>query len=134
MRARRVRRPVSSHIYVVIALAIAASALIGCGAERKQRTVTLTGSAVEIAADQYYFDPSHVIARRGRLDITYVNKGNLLHNLVLLSGAQRVAKASPLEPGNTAKLSVRLKPGKYTLLCTVGDHEDLGMRGEVEVR
>jgi uncharacterized cupredoxin-like copper-binding protein len=29
---------------------------------------------------------------------------------------------------------VRLTPGTYEMLCTVGDHAELGMRGELEVK
>jgi len=29
---------------------------------------------------------------------------------------------------------VRLAPGRYRIVCTVGDHEQLGMSSELEVR
>jgi plastocyanin len=108
--------------------------VVGCGAKHKERTVTLTGNSVTVTADQYFFDPSRIITKRGDLTIDFKNKGNLLHNLVLLRDGAKVAKAPSLGAGKTSTLKLKLKRGKYTLLCTVGDHEELGMKGEIDVK
>jgi len=42
-----------------------------------------------------------------------------------------------LEPGpvgSTRELEMHLRPGTYELLCTVGDHAQLGMRGTLTVK
>ena len=36
--------------------------------------------------------------------------------------------------GGTSKLSVRLKPGKYTYYCSVPGHEQGGMKGTLAVK
>lgn len=118
---------------MAVGAATCALLISGCGAERKHRTLTLTGDTVTVVADQYYFDPDTIVTKRGPLEIDFKNSGNLIHNLVLERAGVRVGKAPSLEPGSQTVLKVDLAPGKYTLLCTVGDHEELGMKGEVVV-
>ena len=40
----------------------------------------------------------------------------------------------PFPGGGTRSARLRLEPGSYKLLCTVGDHAELGMTGELEVK
>ena len=39
-----------------------------------------------------------------------------------------------LLPGDGATKAVTLAPGAYTMLCTVANHEQLGMTGRLVVR
>jgi uncharacterized cupredoxin-like copper-binding protein len=36
--------------------------------------------------------------------------------------------------GKTSKVTVNLKPGKYTFYCTVPGHEQAGMKGSLTVK
>lgn len=39
-----------------------------------------------------------------------------------------------LRPGETARLTLNLAPGRYKVECSVGDHDDMGMEGILNVR
>ena len=38
-----------------------------------------------------------------------------------------------VQPGGSSSVTVRLKPGRYTFYCPVGDHEKDGMKGTLTV-
>jgi plastocyanin len=70
---------------------------------------------------------------KGASTFDVANKGKIQHNLAVEGGGGE--KKTPLiDPGQSAKLKVELKPGKYKLYCTVPGHEQLGMKTEVTVR
>jgi plastocyanin len=111
----------------------------GCGGDDQQesgRTVTVdSGAAVTVKAHEYRFDPDRVVVRgSGRLTIRLRNDGDLAHNIRVRRGGEEIGGTPSFPPGRTEAATLRLRPGKYELLCTVGDHADLGMRGVLEVK
>jgi plastocyanin len=113
----------------LLALAAAATALSGCGGgeTKPKRTVTVSGGAVEVVADEYSFDPAQLDAAPGKLKITLRNEGSLPHNL-------RVGKeGTDTFQGGSRTVTLDLEPGRYTFFCSVGYHEQLGMKGVIEV-
>jgi plastocyanin len=90
-----------------------------------------TTSAVSMK--EYEFDPSDVTAKQDST-ITVENKGKIAHNLTVEEGGKKVAGTSTFLGGKSEKLKVSLKPGKYTMLCTVPGHEQLGMKGTFTVK
>ncbi len=120
-------------------LTLAALAVLsGCGGDDKPlRTATVPGaSPIVIEADEYSFDPGDVIVTGapGELRITLDNVGTLAHNIHVLDGDRDIGGVRSFPPGEQRDATVRVSPGKYRLVCTVGDHEELGMKGELEVR
>jgi uncharacterized cupredoxin-like copper-binding protein len=70
------------------------------------------------------------------------NAGRLTHNLAIESfeheeGEQPTlyGRTDTLHPGEhgSEQAPIRLKPGKYRLTCTIGNHDDLGQYGELKV-
>jgi plastocyanin len=116
----------------------ALAALSGCGGDDKPlRTATVPGDqAIRIKADEYSFDPGRVVVTGApsQLRITLDNAGTLAHDIVVLDGDRELGGLRSFPPGEERQATVRVPPGKYRLVCTVGDHEELGMRGELEVR
>jgi len=116
----------------------ALAALSGCGGDDKPlRTATVPGGeAIRIAADEYAFDPGRVIVTGAppQLRITLDNVGSLAHNIRVLDGDRDLGGLRSFPSGEKRDTTARLPPGKYRLICTVGDHEELGMTGELEVR
>jgi plastocyanin len=111
----------------------------GCGGDDQQasgRTVTVaSGAAVTVKAHEYRFDPDRVVVRGpGTLTIRLRNDGDLAHNIRVRRGGEEVGGTPSFPPGRTESAQLRLRPGKYELLCTVGDHADLGMTGVLEVK
>jgi uncharacterized cupredoxin-like copper-binding protein len=61
------------------------------------------------------------------------NKGSSTHNLTVERNGSKVAGTSDVSPGESASLSVTLKPGKYVFYCGVDGHRQLGMEVTVTV-
>jgi len=110
-----------------------------CGDDEPQaeeRTVTVDpSSTVRVVGTEYSFDPERVVVRGpGTLTIRLRNEGSLAHNLRLERDGEDVG-GTPTFPGGRAEQGrVDLERGRYRMVCTVGDHEELGMVGELEVR
>jgi plastocyanin len=123
-----------------LAAPLAAVALVaGCGGDDQEepgRTVTVGGGdTVAVTAREYSFDPERVVvAVGGPLTIELENAGDLAHNLRLRRGGQEVGGTPTFPGGRTESGRVRLELGTYEMICTVGDHAELGMIGELEVR
>jgi plastocyanin len=119
-------------------LAVVALA-VGCGGDDQDepgRTVTVgAGDTVDVIARDYSFDPERIVVQGGgRLTIRLENAGDLAHNLRLRRDDREVGGTPTFPGGRTESGRVRLEPGTYEMLCTVGDHADLGMTGELEVK
>ena len=110
----------------------------GCGDDDDEpgRTVTVkSGAAVPVVADEYSFDPETIVVTGGG-EITFEleNKGVLAHNLRVFDQDREVGGTPTFTRDQTKSGSVDLEPGSYKLVCTVGNHADLGMTGELTVR
>jgi plastocyanin len=57
------------------------------------------------------------------------NTGAILHNFDLID----VAVGAFLVPGQTSAMTVKLKPGSYTYVCSVKYHAAQGMQGTLTV-
>jgi plastocyanin len=86
--------------------------------------------------DEYSFDPARVIVTGAppRLRITLDNVGSLAHNVRVLDGDRDLGGVPSFPSGGKRSATVTVPPGQYRFVCTVADHEDLGMTGELEVR
>jgi hypothetical protein len=73
--------------------------------------------------------------RPGRLKLNVRNLGEDVHDLVVKRAGRRIGGLSTIiKPGSTATLRLNLRaPGRYLLVCTVADHERLGMRATLTV-
>jgi plastocyanin len=119
-------------------VALAASlALAGCGGadEGKSRAVTIpAGRELRVTADEYSFDPTAItVERAGALEITVANRGSLAHDLRVRRGGREIG-GTPAFQGGQRRVRLRLTRGRYSFLCTVGDHAKLGMTGSLRVR
>jgi plastocyanin len=129
-----VRSPAS--LLLLTALLIA----VGCGDDGDSGTeggaVSLkAGSLLEVSAKEYSFSPAAVVLDGpGELRIRLQNDGSLAHNIKLRRAGDEVGGTSSLPAGNTGSATVEVRPGRYELLCTVGDHAALGMTGELQVK
>jgi plastocyanin len=113
--------------------------LAGCGGddgEEQARTVTVNpNSTLQVTGDEYSFDPSRVAVRgAGPLTIRLRNAGDLAHNLRIERDGEDIGGTPTFAGGETQSGRVNLEHGRYAMICTVGDHAELGMTGELEVR
>jgi plastocyanin len=111
----------------------------GCGGanEGPGRIVTTTAAEpIRVKASEYSFEPARIVVSgaRGALRITLDNRGSLPHNIRVHAGHRDVGGLASFPAGQDRSTKVRLRPGRYRFVCSVADHEKLGMRGELEVR
>ena len=117
--------------------AAAAVALAGCGGGGGSgKSVTLpAGKPLVVKADEYRFDPSNVVVKAGGpLRIKLTNDGAQAHDLHIQRGGDDLGGTPVFSPGQTKTATVKLAPGQYDFVCTVGDHEQLGMKGKLTVK
>ena len=79
------------------------------------------------------FDTSSLTAKAGTVKITFTNKAPVGHNFTVQSSGGQTVGATPTFNGGSKTIGVKLKPGKYTFLCTVPGHAMGGMKGTLTV-
>ena len=123
----------------------AVAALAGCGdngGDGDSGTPSVTvpaGKPLVVTAHEYRFEPSSIELETGSKGPTVVqlrlrNDGAVAHDLHVARGEQDLGGTPIFGPGQTKGGSVSLTPGEYELVCTVGEHEALGMHGKLVVR
>jgi plastocyanin len=120
-----------------VPLCILLATLTGCGDDDVPlRTVTVGGAQpIRVNGDEYRFDPGRIVVRGAApVRITLVNRGTLAHNLNVFDGERRLAGVRSFPPGEERSLRFDAPPGAYRIVCTVADHEELGMAGELDLR
>jgi len=87
-------------------------------------------------------------ATSGRITFVVKNGGTVEHELVVMRGGapltvksfkaveagRWVGEVEEIEPGKTGKVTLKLDPGKYLLLCNIPGHYQLGMRTVLQVK
>lgn len=120
-----------------LVLALCSLLVLGCGDDGQQgRTVTVPANAkLRVVADEYSFDPSTIVLQgAGTLAVRLQNEGSLAHNLKVLSGDEEIGGTTTLPAGQSGSARLNLEHGNYRIICSVGDHEQLGMTGTLRVR
>jgi hypothetical protein len=69
----------------------------------------------------------------GSVTFDVKNDGKIVHALEI-SGQGVDEKTGDVQPGQSAKLTVDLKPGKYEVWCPIPGHKQAGMDGYVQVQ
>jgi plastocyanin len=127
-------------------IALSATMRGGCGGDGDEgngRTITSSagpGRNVTIVGDEYSFDPKGIVLTGASesapttLRLTLQNRGSLAHNARVERDGRDLGGTPIFQGGEVRSGEVELSPGKYRLVCTVGDHEQLGMVGALEVR
>ena len=128
-------------LLTALALASAALGLAACGDDDEGGgggpAVTFQkGKPVHVKGLEYKFEPGNVVSEGGGgpTTIEFENGGSLAHNVRILDGGEDIGGSPTFQGGETKSATVDLKPGEYELICTVGDHGDLGMKGKLTVK
>jgi plastocyanin len=102
----------------------------GAGATfAKTDTVVVTGS-------EFKFNPGNVTVTGGGgpIKFDFKNDGSTAHNLKIEKDGEDVGGSDTFQGGKSEDFTADLAPGDYTLICTVGDHAGLGMKGKLTVK
>ena len=68
--------------------------------------------------------------KAGEITFDVKNDGKIAHDLAIKETGD---KTPLIQPGESAKLTVTLKPGTYELFCSVPGHEEAGMKISITV-
>lgn len=101
------------------------------------------GGTATVQLKEFKLTPKPAIAMAGKVTFVVKNVGKLEHEMVVLktntaagklvvnakgrvSERGSVGEAGEIKPGQTKKLTLTLKPGKYVLLCNLAGHYKAG--------
>ena len=86
-------------------------------------------------ASEFHIGASRRTAPAGVLVAELKNNGQDDHDLAVRNARGRIiASTGVVRHGALGRLRVRLRPGRYVLVCTLADHEARGMRAVLVVR
>ena len=121
--------------------AFLACLLASCGGDDEQKPAATTktvaaSDGLRVVGREYSFDPKDVVVTGGGgpLKITLDNQGSLAHNLKVEKDGDELGGTPTFASGDAQSGTVKLAPGSYEMVCTVGNHADLGMKGKLTVK
>jgi plastocyanin len=115
------------------AATLAAASLSGCGGA--EPVSAARDGNIAITLDDFFISPQELQAHAGRITFTVTNHGRVGHNLRIRSqDGKEPVQVTTLLPGDSGAESADLPAGAYKMVCTVANHEELGMSGRLVVR
>jgi plastocyanin len=127
-RLQRRRRAIATVLGV---LAMGAGALVQAGPAAAKAPTKHSVSAVEtefhIALSTKRFSP-------GTYTFVAKNEGHVTHALEITGPGVDDVRTPDLTPGQSAKLTVTLRAGKYDIFCPIPGHKSLGMNLNISVK
>lgn len=142
--------------FLLLSLTVATvAALVGGGATAGSaaapRQVQQAGTAAaggvdprsggfELVLGEWALSPEARAIRPGRVTFVVRNRGRLTHGFEIERRGgdddrdEEKYETEDLRPGQMTTMTLNLAPGVYEIECSVGDHDDMGMRGLLEVR
>ncbi len=96
-------------------------------------TVLEEGAAVDaevsVRGFEFGYDPDE-IRTAGRLELTLINEGQILHNIEFVNIPNFDLEA---QAGQSATARVSMSSGKYIMFCSIPGHREAGMEASFEV-
>ena len=120
------------HPHVKLAaVAAAALTLAACGGEDRVRAKP---GLLRVELTDFRIKPQDIRIKAGETTVEVVNRGRLPHNFKVLAGEQTRIGFFTMHPGERQAKVRNLTRGTFELVCTVGNHRELGMYGSLRVR
>jgi plastocyanin len=89
---------------------------------------------VGVAEREFSISLYRTRVRPGTVKLNITNFGEDSHDLVVRRKGRVYGTSPEIRPGDRGVLKVKLRrKGTYTLVCTVADHEQLGMKAKLRV-
>ncbi|MFN2469088.1 MAG: hypothetical protein ABR521_13280 [Gaiellaceae bacterium] len=90
---------------------------------------------LQVVADEFNLRLSRLSIVAGPAIVQLANFGEDAHDLRFRRrGGTRTYAIAAIEPGETRDLSARLRAGRFTLWCSLGDHRERGMLASLVVK
>jgi plastocyanin len=116
----------------IAAVLLAALPFAACGGD--EPTARARDGTVRIVLDDFSIRPQTVRAQAGELTFDVVNRGRAGHNFHLRRGEGSPVEMTTLLPGDAESATATVRRGDYRMVCTVANHQELGMYGTLVVR
>jgi uncharacterized cupredoxin-like copper-binding protein len=122
-------RSTTAKIALIPLAALGALSLTGAAPAGASGTTTVKAVETDfhIALSKKSFSP-------GSYTFVAQNKGKTTHALEITGPGLKNAATTDITPGQSVKLTVTLKDGKYDIFCPVPGHKMLGMNVNVTVK
>jgi hypothetical protein len=91
-------------------------------------------AAVAVTAREFSLTLSRTRVDSGPVRMQLVNRGEDDHDLVVIRADGRAWPFGVAHPGEASARTVRLRPGRYRLICSLEGHESLGMAASLRVK
>lgn len=92
------------------------------------------GKTVKVGESEFKITPTDGTAAAGNVVLAVSNTGQIPHQLEVEGNGLKEQKTAVISPGGSAKLAVKLKPGKYEWYCPIPGHKQQGMQGTLTVQ
>lgn len=90
--------------------------------------------SLTVSVSDFMIEPSDLAVEGTTVTIDVVNDGPTPHNLSVRNADGEVLMATAdLSTGEAETITADLEPGEYTIFCSLGGHESLGMSGTLTV-
>ena len=128
--------------YVIAAALVALVVVADVAACGDEEPVEVEGRTLRVRLDEYRIVPQNLTVTEGRLRIVATNVGRLTHNLEVVKQDEDDLEERPVEidgtrtaqPNESAAVTIeRLPAGEYRMICSIGNHDDLGQYGRLIV-
>lgn len=127
------------HLAPLVAVLAVAAAVAGCGDDAPY--VPARGHTIRLRLDEYRILPQRITVPAGRVTIVARDAGRLTHNVAIVQfdrplgedEEKQYARTPTAHPGDVVRTSATLRPGKYRIVCTIANHDNLGQYGELKV-
>ena len=108
------------------------AAVVTFGVEKSEAKAggkKVVAKTIAVQEKEFKILPAAITVAHGAIAFDVKNVGKIPHDLALQGGS----KTALINGGQSATLTVTLKPGSYTLYCTVTGHRQLGMVAKLTV-
>jgi uncharacterized cupredoxin-like copper-binding protein len=125
------RRTAFAGVMLAAAVLVTALAIAATGSATSGQKLSLKASA----SGALKFNKKKLSAKPGKATIVMTNpSGSGLKHAVEVEGKGIEKRSKVVGPGKTARVTVRLKAGKYDFYCPVDGHKSAGMKGTIVVK
>ena len=119
---------------VAFALVLALAACAAPDGDASAPADDADADALTVSVSDFMIEPSDLLVEGTTVTIDVVNEGPTPHNFSVRDADGEVLMATAdLSTGGTETITADLEPGEYTIFCSLGGHESLGMSGTLAV-
>jgi hypothetical protein len=122
-----------------LACLLSAGALAtGCGGDD---AVVDRDAVLRLELTEYAVAPQELVTKAGQVRIVARNRGVLTHNIAVVTAPEpgedevELGRTDTAFPGErvTEREPIVLRPGRYRLICSIANHDNLGQYAELQV-